>query len=140
MNNIKKASLIERILSGVIDYFLIFGFIGILLFYYGEENSISEGGKSLNGLPALAVIIFWFVITILSDYLFGQTIGNYFLGIKPVPKTNNHNRLTFTESIKRHLFDWIDLSFVGIILIAVTEDKQRLGDLWAKTIVIDYKN
>ena len=140
MKNIKKASLIERLLSGFIDYFIIFGFIGIMLIFYGKDSSISEGGKSLTGLSALAVVIFWFIITVLSDYLFGQTLGNYTLGIKPVPKNNINRGLTFSESIKRHLCAWVDLSFVGIILIAITEDKQRLGDLWANTIVIDYKN
>ena len=42
--------------------------------------------------------------------------------------------------MKRHLLDPIDLLFYGIpaiITIKNTEKHQRLGDLWAKTIVID---
>jgi uncharacterized RDD family membrane protein YckC len=137
MENIKSAKLIKRLVSAIIDYSLIFGFIYIMKVFYGEENPI--GGTSLSGFSALIVVLFWFVVTILFDYLFGHTIGNYVCNIKPVSIADINRKLTFGESIKRHFLDWIDLSFIGLILIIATERNQRLGDLCAKTIVINYK-
>ena len=43
------------------------------------------------------------------------------------------------QSFKRHLLDPIDMSMFGLIAIIIiknTNYNQRLGDLWAKTIVV----
>lgn len=137
MKNSIKSSLGRRILSGTIDYALIFSFLYIMMSHFGEKPNDNE--IVLRGLPLFAAITFWFIFTILSDYLVGHTIGNYISGIKPVLINDINKKLTFIESVKRHLFDWVDLSFIGFILIAVTDNNQRLGDIWAKTIVINYK-
>jgi hypothetical protein len=60
------------------------------------------------------------------------------LGLQVV--TKNGNSISFGQALKRHLVDMIDFFFFGIpafITIKNTPDHQRLGDLLAKTIVID---
>jgi hypothetical protein len=60
------------------------------------------------------------------------------LGLQVV--TKNGNRISFGQAFKRHVVDMIDFFFFGIpafITIKNTSDHQRLGDLLAKTIVID---
>lgn len=51
-----------------------------------------------------------------------------------------NSKLTFSQSLKRHLLSIFDLwpfGILGYLLIKNTKYNQRLGDLWAKTIVID---
>jgi predicted RNA-binding Zn-ribbon protein involved in translation (DUF1610 family) len=48
-------------------------------------------------------------------------------------------RISFSQAFKRHLLDFLDYSFFGLVAVVTiknTPDHQRIGDLWAKTIVI----
>lgn len=71
----------------------------------------------------------------------GATIANKVLNLILAPKSDVRSVLTFGQSLKRDLLDMIDLWGLGgiysIILIKNTEYNQRLGDLWAKIVVID---
>jgi len=74
---------------------------------------------------------------------FGATLRNSLVGLKPIPKNGTNRKLTFGEAFKRHLLDPIDMFFfglVGIITIKNTDLNQRVGDLWAKTIVVPIKS
>jgi uncharacterized RDD family membrane protein YckC len=74
------------------------------------------------------------------EQFFGQTLGNAIVNLKPVGIQTNQ-KPTLTQSFKRHLVAPIDLfvlfGLVGYLTIKNTDKNQRLGDLWAKTIVID---
>ncbi len=136
----------NRILAGIVDYIIIYGFTFFLIFTIGEPND--EGGYSLNGLPGLIPILFWGIMTVGLEQWFGATLGNLLVGLKPVSirKSNDNStfsgtdeNLTFGQSFKRHLIDPIDMFFfglIGIITIKNTDKNQRLGDIWAKTIVV----
>jgi uncharacterized RDD family membrane protein YckC len=68
----------------------------------------------------------------------GATLGHHLFKLKVVKL--NGERIGLREALKRHLLDGIDLFFYGIpafITIRNTEKHQRIGDLWAKTFVID---
>ena len=123
----------KRILAGFIDYLIIYVFFLIYLYAFGAPNA--DGEYSVNGLPALVPIIFWGIMTI----GLGGTLGNSLAGLKAIPKNGINRKLTFAESFKRHLLDPIDMFFfglVGIITIKNSELNQRLGDMWAKTVVV----
>jgi uncharacterized RDD family membrane protein YckC len=112
-----------------------------MVFTLGEPNS--EGTYELNGAPALIPILFWLIMTVGLESGLGGTIGNSLVGLKAIPISGNNRKLTFGESFKRHLLDPIDMFFfglVGIITISNSEKNQRLGDLWAKTIVVKMKS
>ena len=131
----------NRFLAGLVDYIIIWTFTFVMLKTLGVQNS--EGTYELNGLPALIPIIFWGIMTIGSEQLFGVTLGNYTMDLKPISINGIQQNLTFSQSLKRHLLDPIDMSLfglIGIITIKNTEKNQRLGDLWAKTIVLNMKN
>lgn len=72
---------------------------------------------------------------------FGGTLGNLVFDLQVVSiRDNSTSSLTVGQSFKRHLVDLLDIWFfglLGILLIKNTKYNQRLGDLWAKTIVID---
>ncbi|HUH73038.1 MAG TPA: RDD family protein [Chitinophagales bacterium] len=136
----------NRILAGIIDYLIIGIFFFIYVYTFGEPNPEEE--YSVNGLPAIVPILFWALITVGIEQWFGATLGNTLVGLKPVSirkSTDKSNfsgtveKLTFGQSLKRHLLDPIDIFFfglIGIITIKNTDKNQRLGDIWGNTIVV----
>lgn len=132
-----KPNLGRRILAGFIDYTIICVVCYLLILVLGEPNE--EGGYSLKGLPALIPISFWAIMTVGFEQWFGATLGNGITGLKPVQE-NLGGKISVSQSMKRHLLDPVDMSFfglVGFITISNTKKKQRLGDIWAKTIVVN---
>ena len=94
-------------------------------------------------LTALVPVLFWFAFTVLLELLFDATLGNSIMGLKPKSLIKNNGELSFSQSLKRHLLDPIDMfpfGLIGIMTIKNTDRNQRLGDIWAKTIVIDNKD
>jgi uncharacterized RDD family membrane protein YckC len=131
----------NRILACIIDYGIIYGFTFAMIFVLGSPNN--EGTYELNGASALVPMIFWLIMTVGLESGLGGTIGNSIVGLKAIPISGLNQKLTFAESFKRHLLDPIDMFFfglVGIITIKNTPHNQRVGDLWAKTIVVQIKN
>ncbi|AXT21065.1 RDD family protein [Flavobacteriaceae bacterium AU392] len=136
----------KRILAGIVDYLIICIFYFIFLLAFGEPDS--EGELYLNGLPVLGPILFWGIMTIGLEQWFGATLGNSLVDLKPISicRSNDNStfsgtdeKLTFEQSLKRHLLDPIDLLFfglIGIITIKKTDKNQRLGDIWGNTIVV----
>ena len=142
MNNIKtQPNIGNRILAGLIDYTIIYGFLFFMIFTFGELNN--EGTYELNGAPVLIPMIFWLIMTVGLESGLGGTLGNSIVGLKAIPISGENRKLTFGQSFKRHLLDPIDMFFfglVGIITINNTDRNQRVGDLWAKTIVVPMKS
>lgn len=147
MKNIKTTSNIgDRFVAGLVDYLIIYGFTFFLIFTFGEPNN--EGGYSLNGFSALLPILFWGFMTVGFEQLFRATLGNLLVGLRPVPiqkLTDNstiietEEKLTFIQSLKRHLLDPVDMFFfglVGVITIKNSDLNQRNGDVWAHTVVV----
>ncbi|MCC6945883.1 MAG: RDD family protein, partial [Thermomicrobiales bacterium] len=68
----------------------------------------------------------------------GQTIGKRAMGIRVI--RTNGSPMSFDAALIRNLLRIVDSIFfglVGLILIMVTQRKQRLGDMGASTIVVD---
>ncbi len=127
----------NRILAGLIDYTIIYSFTFTLIFVLGDPND--EGVYSLTGAPALIPILFWLIMTVGLEIGLGATLGNSITGLKAIPINGQNRKLTFGQSLKRHLMDPVDMLFFGlpgIITIKNTDKNQRIGDLWAKTIVV----
>jgi len=134
---VTKPNLGNRFLAGLLDYAIIFVFTFIYIYTFGEPNN--EGGYSVKGIKGIIPILFWGIMTVGLEQWIGATLGNYLAELKPVSISGMNQKLTFGQSLKRHLLDPIDMSMlglVGIITIKNTDKNQRLGDLWAKTIVI----
>jgi uncharacterized RDD family membrane protein YckC len=129
----------KRFIAGCIDYFVIYLLCWAYIFYVGEPDG--EGGYHVSGLPALIPIIIWMVFTVGIEQLSGATMGNTMMDIKAISLKHNQI-LSFSQSLKRHLLDPIDMFFFGLVAIIVirkTEHRQRLGDLWADTTVVSSK-
>ncbi len=137
----------NRFTAGFIDYIIIYGFTFAYIFAFGEPNE--NGGYTISGFPALIPILFWGIMTVGFELWIGSTIGNALVGLKPVSISNSidiqyiveeNGKISFGQSLKRHLLDPIDMflfGFVAIVTIKNTDKNQRLGDIWANTIVIE---
>lgn len=131
----------KRIMAGIVDYTIIFAYFGLMLYLFGQPNENKE--LSVKGLPGFSIVIFWFIITIGTEQIIGATIGNKLQGLKPISKFNPNSKISFNQSLKRHLLDLMDFQIfglIGVLTIKKTEQNQRLGDLWAETVVIDSKD
>ena len=137
MNDIKTKPYIRlKIISCIIDYGIIFTITFLFIMNYGEPNL--EGEYELKGKLALIPILFWAIMTIGLEFWFGATLGNSIVNLKPI-SLNENQKITFSQSFKRHFLDGIDMFMFGLIayiIIKNTEKNQRLGDLWAKTMVV----
>jgi len=138
MNEIKtEPNIGNRIFAGIIDYGIIYAFTFLMVFMLGEPNS--EGIYELNGAPVLIPVLFWYIMTVGLEIGLGGTLGNSLVGLKAIPIDGENRKLTFIESLKRHLLDPIDMLFfgiVGIVTINKSDKHQRIGDKWADTIVV----
>lgn len=133
-----KPNLTKRFLAGLIDYTIIYAFFYAFISAFGEPNE--EGGYSVTGFLALVPILFWFLFLVVLETFFGATLGNSIVGLQPKSLTKNNGELSLGQSIKRHVLDPIDMfpfGLLGIMAIKNTDRNQRLGDIWAKTIVVE---
>ena len=137
MTEIKTKPYIKRkFIACFIDYSIIITTTFLFILNFGEPNS--EGEIQLKGILGLIPIIFWGIMTIGLELWFGATLGNSIVGLKPI-SINGNPKITFIQSFKRHFLDTFDMFMFGLIayiIIKNTEKNQRLGDLWAKTMVI----
>ena len=139
MNFKTKPNLKKRIIATLLDYalFLLSTYLYIML--VGQEND--EGGKTVNGLLALPIPIVWFIYFVIIEAFYGATLAHQGLYLKVL--TVDRKEIEFTQALKPHLVDPIDILLYGIpaiIAIKNSDQHQRLGDMWAKTIVIDTKD
>lgn len=135
MDIILKPYITRRIIAGFIDYSCMFFISVILIVNFGTYKG--DGNYELTGFPALIINLFWLLFIVGMEQITGATLGNGITGLKPT--TLSGSKPSFIQSFKRHLLDPIDMFFfglVGIITIKNSEKSQRLGDSWAKTIVI----
>jgi uncharacterized RDD family membrane protein YckC len=131
-----KANFTKRILATFIDYSIFFSFLIFYVTYMGEDNGV--GGKILSGLPVIGIPIFWFTYFVLVESLYGGTLAHVLLKLKIL--TLKRTEIDFSHAFKRRLLDFIDIFFYGIpalIAIKSSEKHQRIGDMWAGTIVVD---
>lgn len=127
----------KRMFAGFIDYLFIVSFFYAYLYAFGEPNN--AGGHTVSGFMTLPPLVFWGIFTIGFEQWFGATLGNLLVGLRPLSINGINKELTFGQSLKRHLLDMVDMFFfgiVGIIVIQKTERNQRIGDIWAETIVL----
>ena len=130
------AKLLRRTVATIIDYGLYLIFFTWLVTTYGEPND--EGGYTLRNDPkGWWIFVVWIIYFPIVESIRGRTFGKLIVGLRVV--TKNGNAISVGQAFKRHLLDMIDFFFFGIvafITIKNTPDHQRVGDLWAKTIVI----
>ncbi|MGE5109114.1 MAG: RDD family protein [Sphingobacteriales bacterium] len=134
-----KTNLKKRIIATLLDYALFLIPTYIYIMYFGQDNN--EGSKTVSGLLALPIPIVWVIYFVVIEACYGATLAHQGLYLKVL--TVDRKEIEWTQALKRHLLDPIDILFYGIpaiIAIKNSDKYQRLGDMFAKTIVVDIKD
>lgn len=138
----------SRIVAGIVDYIIIGIIAGILSILVLLPVSVVTGPGMMSGFGLawfsgmFAIMgIMWLLWLIYFTYFegtSGQTVGKRLTHIRVVKEDGS--RCDFGSALVRNILRIVDhlpfLYILGIILIAVTEKKQRLGGLLAKTLVV----
>jgi uncharacterized RDD family membrane protein YckC len=125
-----------RVMAALFD-----AFVGILIWYpffhfWGYYNE-AEHQYQVSGLPALAMFFATAAYWILTEWIFGATIGKLICDLRVVSLTGA--KCSFGQSVKRNLvrtIDFFPFYLTGFLAAKFSPIRQRLGDQWAKTIVV----
>ncbi len=152
----QPASIVKRIVAYCVDaaivtsslYILIpilaVGLGGAAVAFKSLENAI--GNEAATGLSVAVIVAMFFclilVVAIYDIYFVyfehkkGCTPGKAIFGLKVV--SLDGTRLTIGQCVTRDLLRLIDcfMLFPGLLSIALTEKRRRLGDLMAGTMVV----
>ncbi|WP_248516743.1 RDD family protein [Salinarchaeum laminariae] len=109
----------------------------------GQVETTPEGTNAeLEGTLGTVGLLVWLSLGIgyhaLLEWRSGKTLGKYLVGIKVVEEDDTS--LSLGSSLVRNLLrivDWLPLFYLlGIVLIAVSEERNRLGDRVGGTAVV----
>ncbi|HSB92451.1 MAG TPA: RDD family protein [Flavitalea sp.] len=134
------AQISKRIIASLIDYFLFSMAYAMLLLAFGKEGKFDDGRTTieltgwLNSIP----VFLWILTFPLMEAFEGKTLGKKLMKLQ-VMKLNG-TRYTLLDSCKRRICDWIDFALLGLPALIIANNtslRQRLGDLWAGTVVVD---
>ena len=116
-----------RIVAGIIDTIILMIVI-IPLAFFGGQGLGTQLVISLIGIAYFSVM----------EATQGATIGKKVMGLKVVKKDGS--AISWQESVIRNLLRIVDglpaFYIVGIVCIALTPNKQRVGDMAANTLVV----
>jgi uncharacterized RDD family membrane protein YckC len=127
-----------RALAAVLDSALVFLIAFLVGWQWGSETG--EGERSLTGIPALLLMLGVAAFWIIPEWLSGSTPGKWACDLRVT--TLRGGNISFSQSLKRNVLRLVDLMplyLPGFVAASLTPKRQRLGDLWAKTIVISTK-
>jgi len=140
------AGLGDRIVALLIDYGIFMGVYFILIIIMGIYTAITHfNNVTATGFPIgmIVAILVWLALVVFYDllceiFMNGQSFGKKIRKIKVI--SLNGARPGVGQYILRWLFRIVDIGITGgsvaIISIALSDNKQRVGDMVAGTAVI----
>jgi uncharacterized RDD family membrane protein YckC len=132
---VQPAKMWQRGLAAGIDMALV-----ISVFYYAANRwgaPLPNGSRGWHGWAAVAVLCAIACYWIVPEWLFGSTPGKFFCRIHLTSSLNT--AATFGQALKRNLLrpvDFIFFYFIGFVVAMLNPLRQRLGDQWARTVVV----
>lgn len=131
------AGLGERIAARLIDLCIFIGAY-LLFIILGLISALNKDATVIAVLIWIYLACYVFYNLVLEIFMNGQTIGKRVMKIRVI--SLNGGQPTIGQHVMRWLFRLIDFPFTaqvgGLICIAATEKKQRIGDIVAGTTVI----
>jgi len=129
--------LFRRVAAYFIDLILICILLAVYVYFFGGRSS--SGQLILDHTYGrLEMILLAHLYYIVQEYFFQQTIGKRFFQLK-VQKINGGS-LSLKDVLLRNLLNTIELFLLPIIaflVVFLSKNHQRIGDLLAQTIVTD---
>lgn len=129
-----KASRKRRIAAFLIDHFVMTLLMVSIVFIALGPNFLDENNPSKMMTTMLLAMIPGFVLYFAKDSLKGISVGKWIMGIM-VRDENNPNEIpSFGRLLLRNVF--IIIWPIEFIVLAANDQKKRLGDKVAKTVVL----
>lgn len=138
-SGLELASIGQRAIAALIDAVVAAGIWYPFFHFWGKYNE-QTSQYEVTGFPALSLFAATAAYWIFTEWLFGGTIGKLLLGLRVV--SVDGRKCSFTQSLKRNLLriiDFIVFYLIAFITAKLTPLRQRLGDQWARTIVVQQK-
>src|SRR5690606_27983134 len=127
--------LLKRVAATFIDFILFFS---IYLYFNSVDETIIAGMYTYQ-VKFLISVVFWLFYFPFLEWEYSATLGHKIMVLKVV--SQDGNALTLKQVLKRRLADIIDLyimyGFIAFSVAFYSKHNQRLGDLWAKTLVVN---
>jgi uncharacterized RDD family membrane protein YckC len=135
------ASLGERIIGRILDWLLVVVYAVLIIFVLIGASQLGSFFEN-NGWMIILFVAPPVFYDLVCEMLFnGQSLGKKVMGIKVI--SLNGEQPTFGQYLIRWLFRLVDFSFTsslcGLICVAATEKRQRLGDIVAGTTLVKTK-
>ena len=131
------ADLGTRTAAFVLDFLIqviVFTFFSLAVISLTDFLAMDEGWIIGISILIIALIVYGYFV-VLEMVLNGKTPGKKVFNLRVIRK--NGRPITLKHSLIRNLFRiFIDLAGIGAILIFITGNRQRLGDILSSTIVI----
>ncbi|MGZ4149164.1 MAG: RDD family protein [Actinomycetota bacterium] len=130
----------RRFWATLIDAILI----GLVASPFAQTHASTTNGAqvsySLTGTPALLTMLGWIAYYTLMEGALGATVGKFVVGIRVVAPDGSKAGLmpAFVRTLGRYVdaIPFFIPYLLGAIFIWKSPTRQRLGDRWAKTVVI----
>ncbi|HQX04759.1 MAG TPA: RDD family protein [Flavobacterium sp.] len=133
-----KSSRKRRIAAFMIDHLVMTFLMVSIVFIVLGPNFMDENNPSKMMTTMLFVMIPGFILYFAKDSLKGISVGKWIMGIM-VRDENDQNEIpSFGRLFLRNLF--IIIWPIEFIVLATNEQKKRLGDKVAKTVVVKNPN
>lgn len=134
------AAISKRALAVAIDYGLFSFAYALILVQFGTQSTHESGRLmiELEGWRNILPVIIWVLTFPVMESFEGKTIGKKLLKLKVVKLDGSSYR--GMDAFKRRICDWIDFMFLGLPALIISSNmrlRQRLGDIWARTVVVN---
>lgn len=124
----------KRIISTVLDYFVFFSLLYFYINIFGSEQE--DGTLVVSGLKTLPLFMFWFLYFVVMERVFGGTVSHLAFGLRVI--SIDGTKASFLQVVKRRTLDPLDFFLFGLpafIVVRYSPLSQRIGDMWANTVV-----
>ena len=128
----------RRIVAFILDHFIMTFLIVSLIFVFIGPSFFDNNDSGKTFSTILFGLIFGFGIYFSKDSFRGISAGKWIMGIM-VRNENNRNEIpSFSKLFMRNIF--IIIWPIEFIVLALSDNKKRIGDILAKTLVVKNPN
>jgi len=130
------ANIWKRILGGVIDTIVLVVFLFVYVRLFGVK--LTGSTYHVHGMYTFIMYLVMLLYYVVLEAITGKTIGKYIIKTKVV--NQNGEIISWLQSFIRNIMRIIDgfaFYIVALIAMLISRKNQRLGDMLAKTYVIN---
>ncbi len=134
------AGIWKRIGGGGLDIMVVIIISEIFITLFRVDTGVGLSFPLMSGLPFFALSLVVLAYYIAMEAATGKTIGKMVVGTKVV--RIDGSQIGWKESTIRNVLRIVDQFFfylVAVLVIVSTKEKQRFGDMVARTLVVNEK-